>query len=835
MLFRSAIPNKPPTCSSRSWCNINRFRPPSHYNTSPKGYTVTKNTVTFKLTPMFSVNKPLQLRIASVGDHELIVRYTFPSEHLRFRVPTNTAFTSVTPQPVSVINSNANVATIKFGTMKVEVYRNASVVIDGDFCIGCTGQFLYREDVKGDSFAVGIDVEFPTLRLYGTGKNVKQPIPLTDKSSGAFTEPYHFYASGYTTFPVNSTHPQYGTLPAFMSHRSGRSIGVMYTNPADTFIDHEVHNDRSKLLITSEDGDISFAVFSKKNPADVIKSYYKLTGTSFMPPRFALGFQNSKWGYTSQSIVEKVDKEADENGFMYDIMWLDIEHTQRKRYFTWDLHSFPDPIKFQEQLKSKNRYLVTIQDCHIADHEGYYVHDEGKAGNYFIKKDKNGTDYLGACWALKSNWVDFLWEEARDWWAGLYSFDKYKYTTDIVYAWNDMNEPSEFDIEDLLVKKTAIHHGGVLHRNVHNLYGMLQQMSTQKGQLMRSNNKLRSFVLSRSYYFGSQKFGAMWTGDSGSTFEYMSSQIPQLVGLSMFGFLCGGDVGGFSSNPSNELMIRWYQAASLQPFFRQHASQTAKRREPWLFEKDVSDKLKFTVNLRYQMLPYWYTQWHLHINRLEPVLRSMYYEFPTENRLFENDHQYMIGQTYLASPVAVEGETEHTVQFPPGKWYDFFDSSKVYQGSTDVKIGVTLDSIPLFGRAGRIGTERIVSEGRKSGSESEKLDYLRIVIYDNDGSAEGDFYTDDGISVDNTDNHVYAHLKMSNYVFDYESSGDYMYGDFVNEVVLVTEKKVTKVTLLVEGNDEATLEFTQSNGRVIVTNVRNHFSSGWTHWSIRFD
>ncbi|EDR28472.1 glucosidase 2 subunit alpha precursor, putative [Entamoeba dispar SAW760] len=832
--FVIAIPNKPPTCSSRSWCNLNRFRPVSHYNADVRSYTYTNNILSFKLKPTWSINKNIQLNIISLGDNQLYIRYTYPSiEHVRFNIPTNTAYKPLKPQDITLISSSAYVANFKAGTTLFSVYKNASVVIDNDLCIGCTGQFLYREDVKSDYYPVGIDVEFPTKRLFGSGKNVHQPLPLTDKSKGAFTEPYHFYASGYTTFPVNSTHPQYGNLPVFISHKGGKSTAVLYTNPTDTFIDHELYNNKAKLLITSEDSDISFFIISKPNPQELFKSYYSLTGVSFMPPRFSLGFHNSKWGYNSQNIAEGVDNDADKYGFMYDALWLDIEHTQRKRYFTWG-SSFPHPLKLQEQLKSKNRYLITIQDCHIASDNGYYVHDEGKNGNYFIKKGINSTDdYVGECWPLKSNWVDFLSEEARNWWAGLYSFDKYKDTTEIVYAWNDMNEPTEFDIQDLLVKKEAVHNGGILHKNVHNLYGMLQQMSTQKGLLERTNNKYRPFVLTRSYYIGSQKYGAMWTGDSDATWEYLSSQVSQLVNINMLGFLCGGDVGGFAHNPSTELLIRWYQAGALQPFFRQHSSQTASRREPWLFEQNVADRLKRAVNLRYQMLPYWYSLWYYHRIDYNPVIRAMYYSFPESDNLFDNENQYMIGDALLASPVIQEGETNHQIQIPKGKWYDYFNNSNVYNGPMNLVIPVTLDSIPLFGRGGYIITERMVTEGRKSGSESEKNDYLRVVIYDSMGHAEGKFYTDDGISVDNSDNYVAVTMTMNNYSFDYTVQGDYLYGEFINEFVLVTEKKFTNA-FIIRGSEETEIKFTQENGRLVISNFNNHFSSQWSHWSLRF-
>ncbi|ELP95205.1 neutral alpha-glucosidase C, putative [Entamoeba invadens IP1] len=835
-----SVPNRPPKCTSRTWCGLNRFRSASHYTTSPMKYTLQSNVLTFKLTPTWSVNQNLQLSIFAYGDNQISVKYNCPSTHIRYNVPINTAFSIGSPQTVTVLSKSASVSAFKAGNTKIEVYSNASVVLDGKICIGCDGQFLYREDTKSDYYPVGIDVEFPTTSIFGSGKNVQQPLPLTDSTNTdtEFEEPYHFYASGYTTFPVHSTSPQYGTLPIFVSHKPGSTTGVIFNNPTDTFIDvttSENMGNNSKIITTSEDGDISLYIILKENPKEFYRAYYNLTGVSFMPPRFAVGFHNSKWGYNSQNVVESVDSDADKYGFMYDAIWLDIEHTHKKQYFTWADAVFPDPLGLQNTLKSKNRYLITIQDCHIATDDGYYVHDEGVSNNYFIKKDENMTeDYVGACWPVRSNWVDFLNEKARTWWAGLYGYDKYQKTTNIVFAWNDMNEPTEFDIQDLLVKKDARHYDGTLHRNVHNLYGMLQQMSTQKGQLARDNNQRRSFVLTRSYYFGSQKYGAMWTGDSDATFEYLSSQISQIVQLNMLGFFCGGDVGGFAHDPTTELLIRWYQAGALQPFFRQHCTNTAPRREPWLYEQSVSDNLKKSVNLRYRMLPYWYSLLYYHRVNQVPALRSMVYQFPEEINLMALENQYMIGDTYLVSPVIVSGETKHTVQLPKGVWYDYFNNTK-YEGGVEVSLDVDLETIPIYGRGGYIGTERIVSEGRKSSSESEKNDHLRIVIYDNMGQAIGLFYTDDGISVDNSNGYVDVKMAMGNYLFSYNVTGDYLYGEYVGEIVLVTDKVISKVSVLRDGEDTVEVGFVQKDGKVVVPNFNNHFSSQWTHWTVKFE
>ncbi|KAL7715086.1 Glucosidase II subunit alpha [Entamoeba marina] len=828
-----AFPNKPPTCNSRTWCALNRDRIANHYSISPKSYTTNGNVLEFKAKPLSPLKPPLQLKIMSSAPNIFSIRFTYPSEHHRQQVFPDISFASYTPQEMTHVSSTIESATFTSGNSTIVIHKNASIVIDSTTCINCDGLLFYSEDTSSSYFPVGVDVTLPTTQLFGSGKNVQRPLPSTYGDNAGFEEPYHFYASDYTTFPVNSTNPQYGTLPIFIAPQPTSTVAALYVNPTDTFVDLKVVNEQSKLIFTSEDGDVELVIISKPTPAEVISSYYEASGHCELLPRFAFGFQQSKWGYNSQTVVESVDKLSDENGIMYDVLWLDIETTHRKQYFTWASATFPDPVALQNELKSKNRYIVTIQDCHIATEDDYFVHEEGVDNDYFIKNE-DGDDYLGVCWPARANWVDFTNEEARKWWGGLYSFDNYVNTTDILYAWNDMNEPSEFDVEDLLVKKSAVHYNNVLHHNVHSMYGLLQQLSTHDGLLKRSNGVLRPFVLSRSYYFGSQKYGAIWTGDSDATWAYLSSQVAQITDLSLLGLFVGGDIGGFASDPTTELLVRWYQAAVFQPFFRSHASQTADRREPWLFDDSTFNRIKDVITLRYTMLPYWYTSLYKHTVNSVPLLRPLYYQFPSDVDGYNIENQFMIGDAFMAAPIVTEGATTHTIYFPNDIWYDVFSPNTIITGPITQTIDVTLDSIPLYARAGVIVPQRIISEGKHSGSESERTDYLQIVIYDNNGKAEGLFYTDDGISVDNSEYHVKADLHFIDYIFNFDVEGSYLYGDYVKEVVLVTKEVIKKVTLVSEVTEKE-LTFTQEEGKVVVKRVLNHLSQSWGNWSLRFE
>lgn len=200
-----------------------------------------------------------------------------------------------------------------------------------------------------------------------------------------------------------------------------------------------------------------------------------------------------------------------------------------------------------------------------------------------------------------------------------------------LHIWNDMNEPSVFNSADVTIPKDAVHFGGWEHRDVHNIYGILfvtiiiinlQHKSTSEGLRLRTNPPKRPFVLSRPFFSGTQKWGAIWTGDNGADWEHLRVSIPMLLGISVSGVpFAGADVGGFFGNPSAELLTRWYQLAAFQPFFRAHAHIETKRREPWLMGEPYTSHIRAAIRERYRLLPYWYTLFHIAHKTGAPPMR----------------------------------------------------------------------------------------------------------------------------------------------------------------------------------------------------------------------
>ena len=145
---------------------------------------------------------------------------------------------------------------------------------------------------------------------------------------------------------------------------------------------------------------------------------------------------------------------------------------------------------------------------------------------------------------------------------------------------------------------------------MHNLYGALQAESTYGGLSRRRGGTIRPFLLSRAFFVGSQRWGAVWTGDNTASWSHLQLSVAMTMALSVSGLPFGGaDVGGFFGEPDHELLVRWYQAAAYLPFFRGHGHIETQRREPWLLPEETAALVVETLKERQRLLPYWNTLW----------------------------------------------------------------------------------------------------------------------------------------------------------------------------------------------------------------------------------
>eukprot|EP00475_Leptophrys_vorax_P026762 TRINITY_DN3795_c0_g1_i1.p1 TRINITY_DN3795_c0_g1~~TRINITY_DN3795_c0_g1_i1.p1 ORF type:complete len:839 (-),score=204.98 TRINITY_DN3795_c0_g1_i1:902-3418(-) len=593
----------------------------------------------------------------------------------------------------------------------------------------------------------GLDVKFSgSSHVFGLPEHATK-FALPDTKNG---DPYRLYNLDVFKYELDEPMALYGAIPFAVSHKEGSTNGVYWNNAAETFIDVFDSSDSARpgktLHFYSESGILDLFVLPGPTAAKLYSQYSSLTGYPTLPQRFAVAYHQCRWNYKDETDVKNVDASFDENMIPYDVLWLDIEHTDGKRYFTWDKSNFPNPKDMQKNLADKGRKMVTIIDPHIKRDSNWALHSEAQNKGYYVK-NKDGNDFDGWCWPGSSSYLDFFKPEVRQYWASKFNFDSYEGSTPSLYTWNDMNEPSVFNGPEVTMHKDCLHRGDIEHRDVHNLYGYYVHQSTFEGHLLRSKNSDRPFVLSRSFFAGSQKFGAIWTGDNAAQWGHLEYSVPMLLSLGVAGLpFVGADVGGFFDNPETDLLVRWYQAGAFQPFFRAHAHIETNRREPWLFGEENTHLIREAVMERYAHLAYIYTLfWDNSVTGI-PIMRPLWMEFPSDKKIFAVDDSYMLGSALLIKPVASK-DTQSVDVYLPGSapWYDVKTWHGFAAGAT-VTVPTPKDRIPVFQRGGTI----IPKQERRRRSSSQMVDdpYTLQIALDSSGFAEGVLYLDDGHSLD---------------------------------------------------------------------------------------
>jgi alpha 1,3-glucosidase len=688
--------------------------------------------------------------------------------------------------------------------------------------------------------SLGADISFiGASAVYGIPEHASSlALKATRKADGEkLQDPYRLYNLDVFEYELDNTMALYGSVPLMLALTpSGLSTGIFWLNAAESFIDI-VHGDQSRQTHwMSESGIIDVFFLLGPKPYDVFKQYASLTGTTPLPQMFSIAYHQCKWNYKDEAEVRHIDEGFDKHNIPMDVIWLDIEHTDGKKYFTWDPTHFPTPKNMLDSVEAKGRKMVTIIDPHIKKDEGYHIYTEAKGLGYFVK-NSNNEDYEGWCWPGASYYLDFSRPEVRAWWATKFSFSNYQGSTPALYTWNDMNEPSVFNGPEVSMHKDALH--GVdekwEHRHLHNLYGYYYHWATAEGQRLRSENQNdRPFVLSRAFFAGTQRSAAVWTGDNAAQWSHLAAANPMLLSLGISGItFSGADVGGFFGNPEAELVTRWYQAGAFYPFFRAHAHIDSKRREPWLFGEPHLSVIRSAIRTRYALLPYWYSVFYQHSQTGLPVLRPMWVEFPKDTNAVEMEDQFLIGRDILVKPVTAANQLQTIVYLPSEeRWYDY-ETGRAHGGAPYHTIDTPLAKMPVFQRGGSVLVRK--DRPRRSTTQMKDDPYTLVVALNGNGAADGELYVDDGKSYDYQTKNAYLRRNFRFQGTELTSTsigeGTLQLSTPIERVVVLGVKKPQKVTLKQKGKADKNLEFeylSEPGNKVVIRKPDVAISEDWS-------
>ena len=491
----------------------------------------------------------------------------------------------------------------------------------------------------------------------------------------------------------------YQSIPFAIVLRHGRARGYFWDHAGRQSWNF---ND-STLRASSPTQSLDLYIFTGPTLAEVLNRFTQLTGRPALPPRWALGYQQSRYSYASREELEAIASEFRQRKIPCDVLYLDIDHLDEYRVFTFG-DSFPKPKQMLKQLRVEGFKVSAIVDPGVKNDRRFDVLRRGRAAKAFVRKPGGRSDFIGKVWPGPSRFPDFTNSAVRRWWAGEQARHQKKFG--LAAVWNDMNEPAVFDGPGKTLPEDCVHHsdfGRLKHGDVHNIYATQMARASHEGAL-KANPDQRPFIVSRDGSAGIQRHAAVWTGDNSSCWEHLAESIPMLLNLSLSGVpFCGSDVGGFLDDCSGELLARWTQLGAFTPFFRNHSNTGTRAQEPWAFGQEIESICRAYINLRYQLLPYLYCAFAKANRSGTPIMRPLVWHHANDPIAAKCSDQFLLGENLLVAPITQKDATARSIYLPRGIWFDFWTGAAV-DGGQHIVQEVSLSTCPLYVRGGGIIT-----------------------------------------------------------------------------------------------------------------------------------
>jgi alpha-glucosidase len=398
---------------------------------------------------------------------------------------------------------------------------------------------------------------------------------------------------------ARGTDPIYTNIPLVLFREAGMAYGMLFDNTYRAVFDIG-RSQGDEFRYWAAGGELSYLLLSGPTLSDVLSRYADLTGHMALPPLWALGYHQCRWGYVDESDIRRVTQALRQHRIPCDAIYLDIDYMDGYRVFTVDRSRFSDLPGLVEELASDGFHTVAIINPGVKVDPDYHVCAEGLAQDMLLKLP-SGMLYSGPVWPGECYFPDFASSRVRTWWGNLY---RPLVEAGVAGFWNDMNEPAVFPSTTL---PDAVQHaadaGPTDHRALHNVYGQLMAEASADG-LRRARPADRPFLISRAGYAGIQRTALTWTGDNASSWEHLRLSIPMVLNLGLSGQpFSGADVGGFNGDATGELMARWTQLGAFLPFFRNHNGAPNAPQEVYVFGDPFESICRRFIEWRYRLLP----------------------------------------------------------------------------------------------------------------------------------------------------------------------------------------------------------------------------------------
>ncbi len=586
--------------------------------------------------------------------------------------------------------------------------------------------------------------------------------------------------------PFNPAEPLYCSVPLLIetnpnpTNGTRYNYGIFFDNPSQTYFNIGVDafsNMFGKYYFGALYGDLNYYFIYGNEVPQVTQQYLQLTGFPPLPPKYALGYHQGCYGFYTENLLLEAANNYRTALIPIDGLHIDVDFQDNYRTFTSSPEKFPNPQAMFDSLHSRgfkcSTNITPLVTNNTLDETGnpapYSTLTTGQALNPpafltypgapgvppefvgVVDYGPNGpvsssnpvnpfsspgnplaaSDELGA----EGFYPDLGRPDVQVWWGQQYA-NLISLGLDMI--WQDETcpglGPETSPLRTLPLDLLMTSFGNaVQNARVHNAYVLTLLQATYEG-LNQLRPGTRNFIIARGGYAGMQRYAALWTGDSASSWEFLQINVPMVLNLGLSGIpLSGCDIGGFATSgeipngttsqpfvqngkviggiTNPELLTRWILVGSFLPWFRNHYDGYSKQfQEPYAYSPPVPQNCGYFIDLRYRMLPLYYSLMFENTQTGMPIARALFLNDPSDMEVYNHlDDQFFVGNDFLVAPILTQSETaspplpaQRNVYLPAGSnWYAFMDNNfplaaPVAGGTTVFNFNAPLSNPPQF-------------------------------------------------------------------------------------------------------------------------------------------
>ena len=654
----------------------------------------------------------------------------------------------------------------------------------------------------------------------------------------------------------------YGHQPIGLHKTKYKNIWLGFvflnSNAQDVQIHRNTLEQKTILSHKTIGGIIDYYIIVDNSPENVIKDIHYLIGKPILPPYWALGVHQCRWGFKNTFDFENVYNNYIERKIPIDSMWIDIDAMENYKIFTLNKQHFKNLPKVVDNIHKNQAKFIPIIDIAFSsyDDDMTIYNKIGDENNLFIKSGYTNKNLFGKVWPKKAVFPDFFNPNIKKIWD--YGLDNYLKIIDYDGIWLDMNEPALtggaageiFENEDDREKyrkeiekniqlsyipgyidNTNVLIAGSLSLNAitynnERLYNnklliSVYQCKQTYNYLRRKLPHKRPFILTRANSLGTGNYAFHWLGDNFSKNDYIKYSISGIFNYNIFGIpLTGADICGFNNNADGKLCARWYNVGAFYPFSRNHNSRSAKDQYPWTFGQNIENIIKKDIMVRYSLIRYFYSQLFLvSLNEKGAFFKPVMFEYPLDKNSYDDiESKIMLGEALLLCAFFENHEKNKTFIFPNSNFNMYpsgytvlnYTNDSNYSNKLRKSLSGKLNELHLFMRGGYIIPMQDTFDNYVMNTYYLRQQKINLIINpDHEGYSKGTiFFDNDEIDTIELEKYIRINLEFKNKILSVEvinkKKMDYIFKDNiinrieiwrVNEIMEFNSKKDNEIVL----------------------------------------